>query len=150
MGEGSLMLSELFDRGTLETRVPLASRGGVKDAGELFITARVEGEAGRGGAYAGEKAGYEKTGVAGTGMGMAGAGMAGAGYAEEGRERGYAREREAGAAGGSGWREGEKGRYQEGAAAAASAEATGAGGAVEHRGEAQVCGQEYFTKVEDR
>jgi hypothetical protein len=145
------MLSELFDCGALETRVPLASRGGVKDAGELFITARVEGEAGRSGAYAGEqKAGHEKPGVAGTGMGMAGAGMAGAGYAEEGRERGYAREREAGAAGGAGWREGEKGRSQEGAAAAAAAEAMGAGGVVERRGEAQVCGQEYFTKVEDR
>ena len=48
MGEGSITLRQVFESGTMDTRIPLATRTGTKDAGELWISMRME-EGGAGG-----------------------------------------------------------------------------------------------------
>lgn len=42
MGEGTLSLRQVFEDGSLDTRVPLATRSGTKDAGEIWISMRKE------------------------------------------------------------------------------------------------------------
>jgi hypothetical protein len=180
MGEGSISLRQVFEEGRLETRVPLASRTGVKDAGEVWISLRKE-EGGAQGAGTAQTAGLT-SGAAGAATGY-GAGQAGyardTGVSETGKYEGEragiggvggvtSTEREAGY--------GERERYESGTAAVpASAVGTGAGygtgereyttgvergaytgtergleGGEVRQGEAAVCGQEYFTKTEDR
>lgn len=46
IGEGSLSLRAAFEDQTLDTRVPLTNRAGTKDAGEIWVTLRMEGGAG--------------------------------------------------------------------------------------------------------
>lgn len=50
MGEGSLTLREVFEAGRMETRVPLSTRT-AQDAGEIWISLRMEGEEGYGGQH---------------------------------------------------------------------------------------------------
>jgi C2 domain len=64
MGEGSITLRQVFESGRMETRVPLTTRTGTKDAGEVWISMRMEegaGATGTTGAGYGtsEKMGYE-------------------------------------------------------------------------------------------
>lgn len=54
MGEGSITLRQVFESGSMETRVPLATRTGTKDAGEVWISLRME-EGGAGAGMGGEK-----------------------------------------------------------------------------------------------
>jgi hypothetical protein len=101
MGEGSITLREVFESGRMETRVPLSTRSGTKDAGEIWISMRMEEGAGTTGMGAGagtEKVGYETGATAGT-----------AGY-----------------------------------------ETTRTTGTTTTAERPAVCGEEYFTKVEDR
>jgi len=98
MGEGSIPLREVFESGSLDTRVPLSVRGGTKDAGEIWVSMRKE-EMG---------AGAER---AGGGM------MTVAGVTEK-------------------------------ETTTTTTTTTGAGATA--TGEQAVCGQEYFTRVEDR
>eukprot|EP00887_Chlorella_sp_A99_P006272 scaffold3.g6272.t1 len=185
MGEGTLSLRQVFEEGRLETRVPLASRTGIKDAGEVWVALRMEeggapGTAAAPGMATGVGAavpgapGVAAPGVAAPGVaaGMGAGGMAaGEGaYAETGKA--YAGERE-GLAGREGLAEreagyGERERYESREAAvpasrvvettapaaatviAPVARETAVAGEAVRTGREEVCGQEYFTKVEDR
>ncbi len=119
MGEGSISLRQVFESGTLDTRVPLTTRTGTKDAGEVWISIRMDQGAGAMGA-----------GTTGMGMGTttaagAGAGMGATGY---GREReGYERE-------GEGYEKAgyeREGGYREGAGMKTTAYETGLTGGME-------------------
>jgi hypothetical protein len=97
MGEGSIPLREVFESGSLDTRVPLSVRGGTKDAGEIWVSMRKED--------------------------MGGGERAGAGVTEKETMTTTGAQQQPQMVGGGG-----------GAAT----------------GEQAVCGQEYFTRVEDR
>lgn len=102
MGEGTITLREVFESGRMETRVPLATRTGTKDAGEIWISMRMEEGAGT------------------TGMG------AGTGYGTE------------------------KMGYETGATTGTTEHETTRTTGTTTTERPAVCGQEYFTKVEDR
>jgi hypothetical protein len=151
MGEGSLSLRQVFEEGRLETRVPLADRAGVKDAGEIWITLRLEGGPAGTGADA--------TGV-GSGIGAGEGALAGAGYESSKR---YDTEREGISTTETGYGERERFESREAAIPASALETTrtgetatgyagerGAVGEAVQTGREAVCGQEFFTKVEDR
>ncbi|PSC68395.1 Calcium release-activated calcium channel [Micractinium conductrix] len=171
MGEGSLSLRQVFEEGRFEARVPLTTRTGTKDAGELWVSLRKEGGAEMGagaGAMGGTTtgAGYQRTGEGyetertGTGYGTE---RTGAGYGEGLATGGYA----AGARGTYERREDEYAREAGLGATGYGATATPAMASTEMRtstqavtasadvpvarqGQPEVCSQEYFTKVEDR
>lgn len=48
MGEGSLSMRQVFESNQMDTRVPLTTRTGTKEAGEIWVSMRMEG--GMGGA----------------------------------------------------------------------------------------------------
>ena len=116
---------QLFEEGRLETRVPLTTRTGTKDAGEIWISMRKEG-------------GEAPTGTTGMASGMGATGVQGPGY--ETSERADAYEREEGY---------ERTGTREGYGAAVPASTTGEYN-MARQGEEVVCGQEFFTKVDGR
>lgn len=165
MGDGSLSMRQVFEEGRLESRVPLTTRTGTKDAGEIWISLKKEGGAADT-TGAGMGTGMGTTTSAGYGTGAA----TGAGYGREGyttsteRTSGYERRedeyaREAGVGGtGAGLAtampavayESASTRVPAAASAGYAGEEYGREGGAVRQGEAQVCGREYFTKVEDR
>ncbi|KAL4458368.1 hypothetical protein ABPG75_013233 [Micractinium tetrahymenae] len=142
MGEGSLSLRQVFEESRLETRVPLTTRTGTKDAGEIWISLRKEGGPAAGAA---EGAGM----VGGGGVSFLGRGH----YETTERTSGYERREDeyepgTGVAGATAvpamaYTE----RTAEVPVAASAGEV-----AVARQGAEEVCAREFFTKesVEDR
>jgi len=124
MGEGSISLRQVFTENQVEMRVPLTTRSGTKDAGEIWITMRQEGGSG-----------IDAQGA--TGMGAGYQTTEGTGY--ERREDEYV---------------GREGMYGAAAVPAVATQQTTAPvvASGEHYDASReaVCGREYFTKVEDR
>ncbi|PRW59460.1 Calcium release-activated calcium channel isoform A [Chlorella sorokiniana] len=170
MGEGIVTLRQLFEEGQLDTRVPLTTRSGTKDAGEVWISLRLEGgargagTAGMGTTGAAATTGYEErreqletttpvTGAVGaadvgaTGVGAAYPETAGTTSGYERREDEY--ERRSGLESGVGYRE-SPAVAQQTVATPGIAVASATTPPVARQGEEVVCGQEFFTKVEDR
>ncbi|KAL4429617.1 hypothetical protein ABPG77_008666 [Micractinium sp. CCAP 211/92] len=155
MGEGSMSLRQVFEEGRLETRVPLTTRTGTKDAGEIWVSIRKED--GPAGAAEGMGLGttMPETGVATTGVGSAGYGRTG--YETTERSSGYERREDE-------YERASAGVGPTGVAGATAVPAmaytersgevaTGASAgdvSVTRQGAEEVCGREYFTKVEDR
>ncbi|KAI7840230.1 hypothetical protein COHA_006012 [Chlorella ohadii] len=124
MGEGIITLRQLFEEGQLDTRVPLTTRSGTKDAGEVWVSLRLEG-----GARSAGTVGAGTTGTATTTTGY------------ERREDEY--ERRSGMEAGVGYRE-SPGVAQQTVATPGIAVASATTPPVARQGEA------FFTKVEDR
>jgi hypothetical protein len=129
MGEGSITLRQVFESGRFETRVPLTTRTGTKDAGEIWISMRME-EGGVSGAGGGTYTGSEK-------MGYETGATTGAGYGTT-EKMGY--ETGTGAT---------TGTEYEGTRTTGMGTTTGTTTTTTTERPA-VCGAEYFTKVEDR
>jgi hypothetical protein len=131
MGSGSLTLHKLFEQGQMESRVPLTTRSGTQDAGELWVGMRCEGGA----------AGYGETGEkvrgAAQGLGLLVVVVRGSLSLQLPGSRAPLPAPVALQAG-----------YEEGAGAARGYEERE--GRITDTGRAEVRGQEYFTKVEDR
>ncbi|EFN54404.1 hypothetical protein CHLNCDRAFT_135735 [Chlorella variabilis] len=136
MGEGSISLRQVFEEGSLETRVPLTTRTGTKDAGEIWVSLRQEG-GGAGAGTTGATAGLTAQGA--TGMG--------AGYETTATERApyERREEEYGTTAGAGAVPAVAMQQTTVPVAASTGETQ-----VARQGAEEVCGREYFTKVEDR
>ncbi|GAB4822130.1 hypothetical protein N2152v2_009176 [Parachlorella kessleri] len=153
MGTGSLSMRQVFMEGKLETRVPLTSRTGTKEAGEIWVSLRSEDGAGLGTATTGTETGLSTTSTTtGTGAGYETAAVGGvtSGLAATSLED-RSLSTTSTASGVSGARGTTAAGYGTTAPVAGVA-TTGVEttGAVYQAHEPVVCGQQFFTKVEDR